>query len=166
MYSGSCTVPMPAAPSAQRICPHCGAKVDAIWTSCWMCGLDLPALEISGELQAPPQPVEPSFVTRAAAIVPWLLAGLIGLMLIGLCADGNWGAALGFLLFLTPAGIYTFAKSLQRQGAGNPMSGAAKFGTFILSLAITIGCVFAVGVAAFIALFVICIASLSNANWH
>lgn len=131
-----------------------------------MCGLDLPVEEPARAAAGPAQSAEPSVITRAASIVPWLLTGLIVLMLIGLCADGNWGAAVGFLVLLAPPAVYTFIKSVQREGAGNPMSGAARFGTFLLSLAVTIGCVFAVGLAAFIALFVICIASLSNANWH
>jgi hypothetical protein len=147
----------------KRVCPHCGAGADGIWTSCWMCGLDLPEEMPAG---APRRSGESAFPPGVVAFVPWLLAGLVGLMLLGLCIDGNWGAAIGFLLLLTPAGVYTFVKSRSRQGTDAPMSGASKFATFLVSLAVTVGCVFAVGLAAFIALFVICIVSLSNANFH
>jgi hypothetical protein len=42
------------------------------------------------------------------------------------------------------------------------MSPMDKAGTFLLSLAVTVGVIVAVGVAAFVALFVVCIAILSS----
>ena len=149
-------------------CPHCGAKVGRDWRSCWLCGMELPAAG-SAETAAPTfieGEAEPGSghgtVRLITQVVGLMLAVTILLILVGLLANGEYGGAILLVILFVPAGIVTLSKSLSRRAQGETMAPLDKAATFLLSLAVTIGVIVAVGVAAFVALLVVCIAILST----
>ena len=152
--------------SSELKCPHCGAKVGQRWKTCWLCGLELPAAhaEAGGE-NGSSSPEGPggvgATIARAAGVV---LAGLLVLIFIGLLANGEYGGAIALTLLLLPAGIATLVKSLRKQAEGGEVSLLDQLGTFFLSLAVTIGAIVALGVAAFVALFIACLSMMSGSG--
>jgi hypothetical protein len=152
-------------------CPHCGAKVGARWRTCWLCGLELPTTPAgAGPAQALAEPAAPQSASRPGTIslitqgVGFLLAGTIVLIMIGLVANGDYGGVIALVILLVPAGLVTLAKSFSRRSQGTEMPIMEKLGTFLLSLAVTVGAVAALGVAAFVALLIACFAILSSGN--
>jgi hypothetical protein len=142
-------------------CPHCGAKVGRNWTTCWLCGLELPASLAESAPDAAP-PARPGVVAMLARVAGLFLAITIVLILFGLVSDGEYGGAIALTVLLLPAGIVTLTRSLRRRSDGEELSTIEKFGTFFLSLAVTVGAVVALGIALFVALFVACLAMLAT----
>jgi hypothetical protein len=144
-------------------CPHCGAKVGRNWTTCWLCGLELPGMQTeSGPDAAPPS--RPNVVATLARVAGLLLAITIVLILFGLVSEGEYGGAIAMTLLLLPAGIVTLTKSLRRRSEGDEFSVIEKVGTFFLSLAVTVGGLLLLGIALFVALFVACLAILTTSG--
>ncbi|HTI50335.1 MAG TPA: hypothetical protein VL475_05270 [Planctomycetaceae bacterium] len=142
-------------------CPHCGAKVGRNWTTCWLCGLELPGTLAESVPDAAPS-TGPRVVATVAKVAGVFLAIAIALILFGLVSDGEYGGAIAMMVLLLPAGIVTLTKSLRRRSEGADFSTIEKVGTFFLSLAVTIGAIVALGVALFVALFVACLAMLAT----
>jgi len=161
-------------PAAQMKCPHCGAKVGPTWTNCWLCGLQLnqglPANEPllaervfeTDSPSAEPTNQSANVVAMVAKAAGFLLAGIIALIMLGMIINREYGGVIFFLLLLTPAGVVTVTKSIRRQSKGAAMSGLEQLGTFLMSLAVTVGAVVLLGIAAFAALCVACIVALSG----
>jgi hypothetical protein len=161
-------------PAAQKKCPHCGAKVSPAWANCWLCGLKLnkglpaePALATgqifeTDDATASPPNESAGVVATIGKAAGFFLAGIIALIMLGLLANGEIGGAIFFLLLLLPAGLVTVTKSLRWQSKGVEFTVLEKLGTFLMSLAVTIGAVVLLGIAAFAALCVACIVALST----
>lgn len=160
-------IPMPTA-AVDVKCPHCGAKVGRDWRSCWLCGMEVPP-------PIPGEPAAPIFIEKetqwasghgtarlVTQVVGLMLAMTILMILAGLLASGETGGAIAVVILFVPAGIVTLSKSLSRRAQGESMAPLDKAATFLLSLAVTIGVIVAVCVAAFVALLVVCIAILSS----
>jgi len=152
-------------------CPHCGAKVGPKWKTCWLCGLELPASPSAAgtpsnlsESAAAPTSSGPSTIKLVSQVVGFLLAGTIALLMIGLVANGEYGGLIAMIILLVPAGLVTLTKSLSKRSQGMEMTAMEKVGTFLVSLSVTIGAIAALGIAAFVALFIACIGILSTSG--
>lgn len=154
---------MPTA-SPESKCPHCAAKVGRNWKTCWLCGLELPTTFAAAGPQAgaAAPPAASSVVASIAKVAGVFLGIAILLILIGLLANEEYGGAIALTVLLLPAGIVTLTKSLRKRSEGVELPMLEKIGTFFLSLAVTIGAIVALGVAAFAALFIACLAMLSG----
>lgn len=161
-------------PAAQKKCPHCGAKVGPAWSTCWLCGLQLGdglppddradagrPVEAEEAVIVPPSD-SASVVATIGKVAGFFLAGIIALIMLGMIANGEYGGAIFFLVLLVPAGVVTMTKTVRSHSRGVELSGLEKLGTFMMSLAVTIGAVVLLGVAAFAALCVVCIVALST----
>src|SRR5262249_20521847 len=139
-------------------CPHCAAKVGRNWKTCWLCGLELPGVltPTAGNDAVTTAPPSSSVVGSIAKVAGIFLTIAIGLVLVGLMANGDYGGAIALTVLLLPAGIVTLTKSMRKRAEGVELPFLEKVGTFFLSLAVTIGAIVALGVAAFAALFIAC----------
>lgn len=157
--------------AAKLNCPHCGASLRKDWKSCWLCGLQLP----EGATAVPAPAVKGPPAASAATIddddgitriiirvVGGMIALVLALIFAGLMVDGQYGGAIALIILLLPAGLVTLTKALKRQSEGDAMTATEKAGTFLLSLAVTVGAIVALGVAACVALFIACLAILSS----
>ncbi|MGQ0637433.1 MAG: hypothetical protein ACT4QC_22735 [Planctomycetaceae bacterium] len=155
--------------STQPTCPHCGAKVSRDWQSCWLCGQELPAnlsAATAGagnlaERQSAEGPVK--WVIR---LVGGVIAFALALILIGLVADRQFGGVVALVLLLLPAGLVTLTKTLKRRSQGADLTTLEKLGTFAMSLAVTVGAIVALGVAACVAFFVICLGLVTTGGFR
>lgn len=159
--------------TTELVCPHCGAKVGAKWKTCWLCGQELPGetgpVFVASKTSAAPRPAAgASAISIISKVAGAGIAALLALVFIGLVANGEYGALIGLVILLLPPLAITFGKTLSRQSKGEEVAWIDRVGTFLMSLAITIGVVTALGVAAVVAFFVICIAMISTGgmNFH
>jgi hypothetical protein len=155
---------MPTA-SPELKCPHCAAKVGRNWKTCWLCGLELPSTlptVVGPETGNASREPASSVVASIAKVAGVFLGIAILLILIGLLANEEYGGAIALTVLLLPAGIVTLTKSLRKRSEGVELPVLEKIGTFFLSLAVTIGAIVALGVAAFAALFIACLAMMSG----
>jgi hypothetical protein len=88
------------------------------------------------------------------------LAVLILLILVGMASSDGVGAALIMGVFFVPAVIATVTRSLRRRSTAQALTTWGHVSTFVVSLAITFVSLMGLAVAAGIALFVTCLASM------
>lgn len=154
-----------AATSTELKCPHCGAKVGRSWTTCWLCGLELPATLAETPPGLPTStavPSGPKVVAMIGKVAGLFLAVAIGLVLIGMLANGDYGGVIAYTVLLLPAGIVTLTKSIRHRAEGTELSTMEKVSTFLMSLAVTVGVLFALGIAMFVALCIACFAAIGS----
>jgi hypothetical protein len=136
--------------------------VNSMWVECWMCGLPTAA-----KGSTPTQIVQefgPPRESTLARFTGWgvmaTLAVLILLVLAGMASSEGVGAALVMGVFFVPAVIATVTRSLRRRSTAQALTTWGHVSTFVVSLAITFASLMGLAVAAGIALFVTCLASM------
>jgi hypothetical protein len=157
---------MPASPPAAEqpdvACPHCGAMVNPVWSECWMCGLSIAAppsasQRIVCDVGSPRE-------SDLSRFMGWGVMGTLGLLILlviaGVSSSDGWQVGAVVAIFFVPAVIATVTRSLRRRAKAQPLSTWAQLGTFVVSLAITFASLFALAIAAGVALFISCLATM------
>jgi asparagine N-glycosylation enzyme membrane subunit Stt3 len=152
----------PTAEQPDVACPHCGAMVNPVWAECWMCGLTISKTPSAGrQLVHNFRSLRESDLSR---FMGWgvmaTLGVLILLIIVGASSSDGWQVGAVISIFFLPAVIATVTRSLRRRAKAQPLSTWGQLGTFVVSLAITFASLFALAIAAGIALFVTCLAQM------
>lgn len=157
---------MPASPPTAEqpdvACPHCGAMVNPVWAECWMCGLSTAATgdtapQLVHDVRSPHESDLSRFMGWGVMVT---LGMLILLIIVGASSSDGWQVGGIIAIFFFPAVIATVTRSLRRRAKAQPLTTWGQLGTFVVSLAITFASLFALAIAAGIALFVTCLAQM------
>ncbi|MGO8689882.1 MAG: hypothetical protein ACLQLG_09620 [Thermoguttaceae bacterium] len=160
-----------AAAGARNLCPHCGAMLAPGREVCWLCG---------GAAAARPGGAAVAAATAAARIQSGSFAeyrpaatrgrfqfGLSSLLLIMtlvaiLCSIIKMAPGLGIVLAILalPALVRTCIAASQEGASGQPMPFGKKLGVFLLTMVMSYAVLAAAGIAASVAFFFTCLATL------
>lgn len=136
-------------------CPECGAGSQAGTLRCWLCGRSL------ADVQPARGPTTGhSLATWGAAATLVVFVITLALVTIGVWQEAPGLAVVLILVVLVPLAITILAWARERSRGGTYSLGAA-LARFFVSLAVLIGGLVVLSIAAFAAFFVWCLSQLS-----
>jgi hypothetical protein len=133
-------------------CPECGGANPPAERRCWLCGH---SLATGGAGRAAPSKSAADWVLS----VTFAVVGIaVVLMLIGV-AQESAGLAVGLALIAAVPLVSVAVASARGRARGASLTAGQKVAQFVVSLAIVLGVVGLLAVAAFIAFFIWCLSS-------
>jgi hypothetical protein len=153
------------ADTESQICLECGASNAVNARAFWVCHTPL-RWDSAGRVNVSKGPA--AVVVRSADVSPWtpaILAVAAIAVLIGLVREAP-GIAILLAIVVGPALLLTVAGTRSRRRKGWPVNAAGAIGQFLLSVAMVLSALTALGVVAVVAvgvwLFIVC----SNGGFH
>lgn len=140
-----------------QICRHCGAEVPLSAPQCWLCFGKLPAGMdvVDAEVVAPPESPAWQLTEVFFAVVSALTALLVVLVGIGVFCEEPVMGIIYVVIVLPPLGV-TVARTARKRRAGENISWAERFATFVVSSVVMLGFLGLLAVAAVACLIIMC----------